>query len=91
MIPLINQFPNEHFYDKKVVNAQNVSSDDYNINFNKFSCYQFLDISQVKELRYKGKAMVESAAILFLLQQLCAGIFFYSIQANRVYCLLQPK
>ncbi|TVU40495.1 hypothetical protein EJB05_13962, partial [Eragrostis curvula] len=75
MDPPISKFPIEHFYVKKMVDVQNASSCDYNNQLTNLQLprHAFFDISQIEELSYNGKAIVESAAILLLLQQLCAG------------------
>ncbi|KAL6637249.1 hypothetical protein ACP70R_024821 [Stipagrostis hirtigluma subsp. patula] len=76
MHPFISQFVCQNFYGGNVEDGCTVESHAYNkkVDETKLPPYGFFDITQVAELRVKGKDFVEYAVLVFLLQKLCKGL-----------------
>ncbi|KAL6654461.1 hypothetical protein ACP70R_007926 [Stipagrostis hirtigluma subsp. patula] len=76
MHPFISQFVRQNFYGGNVEDGCTVESHAYNkqVDKTKLPSYGFFDITQVDELRVKGKDFVEYVVLVFLLQKLYKGL-----------------
>ncbi|KAL6599627.1 hypothetical protein ACP70R_045764 [Stipagrostis hirtigluma subsp. patula] len=94
MHPSMSKFVLPHLYGGRVEDGCTVESHGYSkkLGKSKIPSYGFFDITDVDELRVKGKGFVEYAAIIFLLQTLCKGLKNKNEKLNvGVVCLCSSR
>lgn len=88
MHPSISSFPNQEFYRRQILDAQNVKAKSYHMSFlqgNLYGSYSFINIAFGSEDMNDGHSlrnMVEVAAVCDIISRLYKGTFVLSAKNN---------